>query len=244
MGAERASADEAPEHVVVVSAFLIDRCPVTNREYREFVLDVGHQPPPHWKGGEYPLGRDEHPVVYVSWYDAAAYAAWAGKRLPSEEEWEKAARGTDARRYPWGQEFSSQMCNTILRLTDRTFRTLQERSKWLAAWRASPEGRSVIEQGGHTTAVQTFPDGASPYGCLDVAGNVWEWTASWYQAYEGNAAPSPRFGAKYRTARGGSWKSSGQSARCSARNPCDPSSRLSFIGFRCAKDASGRKATQ
>jgi len=140
--------------------FWIDRAPVTNAEYKGFLDANPEYPVPfarqdwtqpyNWdkQSRTYPLGRADHPVVLVTWYDAAAYAEWAGARLPTEVEWEKAARGTDGRRYPWGN-WEDGRCNTT---EANVFTT-------------TPVG-------------QYSPHGDSPYGCVDMAGNVWEWTAT------------------------------------------------------------------
>jgi formylglycine-generating enzyme required for sulfatase activity len=97
---------------IVVEDFYMDRCPVTNAEYQRFVEETGHEHPAHWRRGTWPEGRHNHPVVQVTWQSAAAYAAWAGKRLPTEIEWEKAARGRDGRLWPWGNAFDPNKCNT------------------------------------------------------------------------------------------------------------------------------------
>ena len=137
-------ADEAPRHGVSCPAFAIGRTPVTNAEYGLFVEAAGHRAPPHWPGGAVPSGREQHPVTYVSFADALAFCRWAGGRLPTDAEWEKAARGTDGRIYPWGDEPES---------------------------RGNTDGRV-----GHLTAVGSFPGDVSPFGCLDMAGNVREYT--------------------------------------------------------------------
>jgi serine/threonine-protein kinase len=139
--------------VVHLDAFYIDRTPVTNREFVTFVEITGYRPTDehayrflqHLRGGKVPPGLEQHPVVNVSWDDARAYASWAGKRLPSEAEWEKAARGTDGRKYPWGRS------------------------------EPTPSRANYGTLRGGTTAVGSYPEGASPYGVLDLAGNVWEW---------------------------------------------------------------------
>ena len=97
---------------VAVVAFYIDRFPVTNAEYKVFVEATRHEHPAHWRRGTWPEGKADHPVVQVTWESAAAYAVWAGKRLPTEQEWEKAARGVDGRRWPWGNAFDPRRCNT------------------------------------------------------------------------------------------------------------------------------------
>jgi formylglycine-generating enzyme required for sulfatase activity len=132
---------------VNAAAFYIDKYPVTNADYKKFVDATGYPPPMHWRRGTYPEGKANHPVVQVKWAEADAYAKWAGKRLPTEEEWEKAARGTDGRDYPWGNEWDKSRANTCeTRIFDTT-----------------PVG-------------QFSPQGDSPYGVADMGGNVWEWT--------------------------------------------------------------------
>ncbi len=153
MGGERYD-DEKPVHRVHLERFWIARTPVTNAQYQIFVETGGHEPPEHWENGRPPKGKESHPVVNVSWHEALAYCRWlsevTGKAitLPSEAEWEKAARGDgDQREYPWGD------------------------------WQ---EGRANTDELGlnDTTPVGIFPEGASPYGVLDLSGNVWEWTRS------------------------------------------------------------------
>ncbi|GAC1369057.1 MAG: hypothetical protein NVSMB44_35840 [Ktedonobacteraceae bacterium] len=126
--------------------FYIDAWPVTNAEYNRFILDQHITPPSTWPGKKFPDKKANHPVTGVSWYEAVAYAMWAGKRLPTAAEWEKAARGTDGRRYPWGEMFDIQHCNTL-------------------------EGRHKT-----TTPVTQYQGSSSIYGVLDTAGNAWEWT--------------------------------------------------------------------
>ncbi len=148
---------EAPAHQVLVRPFLLDKYEVTNAAYAAFVKATGHPAPPDWKNGTYPIGKANYPVGNVSWEDARAYAAWAGKRLPTETEWEFAARGTEGRHYPWGNEF------------DR--------------WRLNSAEAEV----GHTETVGSFPTGATPEGVFDLAGNVAEWTASDDTPYPGSS---------------------------------------------------------
>lgn len=135
-----------------LKAFYIDRFEVTNEQYKSFVDATGHQPPRGWSRGTFPAGEENLPVTGVSWEDAVAYATWAGKRLPSEAEWEKAARGSDGRIFPWGNEFDAANCNSAERKI------------------------------GRTVAVGTTAGDTSPYGIKDMAGNATEWTATLIEA--------------------------------------------------------------
>jgi formylglycine-generating enzyme required for sulfatase activity len=177
--------------------FRIDKTPVTNAEYARFVAGAEHAPPSHWKGKTPSKEIAHHPVVFVPWDDAMAYAEWAGKRLPTEQEWEKAARGTDGRAYPWGnQEPTRELCNF---------------------------GQN--EKG--TTLVGKYsPQGDSPYGCVDMAGNVWEWTASDHES-----------GGK--VLRGGSWQGYARYVRAATRRSNIPDLRYDNIGFRCVSGGPG-----
>lgn len=129
-------------------AFYIDVHPTTNAEYGRFVEATGHRPPAHWSAYGWPQDRGDHPVVLVNWHDARSYARWAGKALPTGEQWEKAARGQDGDSYPWGEQPLPNRCN---------------------AWEAGV---------GSTTPVGRYVRGASPYGVYDLCGNVWEWCAT------------------------------------------------------------------
>lgn len=179
---------------VELPEFRIARYPVTNAQYFRFVKATGHRRPDHWLGGgDYPPELARHPVVFVSWEDAVAYTAWAGARLPAEAEWEKAARGTDGRLYPWGNEFIAENCNT------------------------SESGTDGVRP------VEAHPGGASPYGLMDMAGNVWEWTATNYEDDE-----------QWRVLKGGAWDYKGlKDARCAARVYFRPTFRNGAVGFRC-----------
>ncbi|TPW18659.1 MAG: serine/threonine protein kinase, partial [Halothiobacillaceae bacterium] len=172
--------DEGPQHVINLPAFYIDKYEVTNLQYKKYIDEVGRRAPDHFVEGSYPPGKVDHPVTYVSWSDAKRYCEWAGKRLPSDVEWEKAARGTDGRTFPWGNEFIMEGGNTPVR------------------W-------ETLQLEGDTTPVGAFEKGVSPYGLYDVSGNVWEWTDSWYMAYPGNQRITENYGQKYRTLKGGSW---------------------------------------
>ncbi len=206
-----AKLDEAPMHVRFLEPYRITRYPVTNAEYEAFVSATGHTHPPHWAGGRAPDGEATLPVVHISWNDANAYAQWAQGRLPTEAEWEKAARGADGRMYPWGDEFASAADGGAVLLTEQP------------------------------TAVGNRPTAVSPYGVHEVAGNVWEWTADWYQPYEGNTHRDADYGTKHKVLRGGSWlevrdETANRYFRCANRLHAPPTYTASNIGFRCVRD--------
>jgi formylglycine-generating enzyme required for sulfatase activity len=176
--------------------YWISKTPVTNVQYFRFVKETGHDLPVHWEGKPPKLEIANHPVVNVNWHDAKAYADWADMDLPTEQEWEKAARGTDGRTYPWGNEWHDGYCNTF-------------------------------EAGIATTTPvgQYSPQGDSPYGCVDMAGNVWEWTASWFDDEEKN-----------RVVRGGSWGFDQDFARAASRLNRVPHFRSDACGFRVVRN--------
>jgi len=200
-----------PEHKRRLKAFYIDKYEVTNARYKAFVDATGHRPPEYWKGGSIPPGREQHPVTMVSWYDADAFCRWEGKRLPAEDEWEKAARGTDKRTFPWGNKFSKYKANT-------------------------PQlGKE------DTMPVGSFENGKSPYGVYDMAGNVFEWVDSWFQPYPGNTHPDENYGTRFKSIRGGSWYDCtyykcGISAPTYNRIFFHPRTKNDSFGFRCARD--------
>lgn len=216
--------DETPRHKVFVEAFYMDLYETTNAMYREFIQATDHPAPLHWENGRYPGGKDNHPVVYVNWHDADAFCRWAGKRLPTEAEWEKAARGTDGRIFPWGNTFSSTRANSP--------------QYWLA------QGISGDDLGfkGSTLPVGSFEEGKSPYGLYDMAGNVYEWVQDWYMPYPGNKVWNVHYGRKNKILRGGSWYDCltygcGLSAPTYNRSRFAPEIRNMSFGFRCAKSA-------
>lgn len=243
--------DEHPERRVFVSGFLIDRFEVTNRAYFVFVRSTGHRAPAHssprvtlWENNAPLSGIEEHPVVNVSWDDAVAYCRWAGKRLPTEAEWEKAARGTDGRRYPWGNDWDFTKANSASFWAGRTV-DFQSGADWDAFWLKGDGARLSKEKGINgevlTLPVGTFPQGASPYGALDMAGNASEWIADWFDPNYYREAPltdppGPARGA-IKAMRGGSWLKPAVSLRTTDRDWGVMDSRPSGTGFRCAKDA-------
>lgn len=249
---------EVPQRKIYLSAYLIDKYPVTNAEYKKFIGSGGYEQRDFWSsaGWDYVLhlkplnsdvfssvlyGDDDCPVVNVTWFEAEAFAKYAGKRLPTEAEWEKAARGTGGRIYPWGDEFDQTKLNCA---------------------------EAKIEK---TTPVTKYPQGLSEYGCFDMAGNVWEWTADWYDSKYYRCAPDrdpqgptkaegkPFFGrpedvgasiyelepskagsstlSNCKVLRGGSYNGSGLiHIRCANRDYDEPDYKNDTIGFRCAKN--------
>jgi formylglycine-generating enzyme required for sulfatase activity len=244
-----------PRHRVYLPGYYLARTPVTNAQFLPFVQATGHHMPDHWEGGHPLPGAEQHPMVFVAWEDARAYCAWLEEkiqvehcklnvwrdgqlaslspqlgtfsvRLPTEAEWEKAARGTDGRAYPWGDEWDAARCNTT-------------ESGWSA-----------------TTPVDAYPQGASPYGVLDMAGNAWEWTSSArkpypYDAEDGREDPpadgsvrrddiiGPSDGVRRRAGirrvvRGGSFLLGRRYARCAVRYGSAPERRTWIYGFRIA----------
>lgn len=229
---------EQPQHSVFLSSFYIDQYEVTNAQFLKFVETTGYVTDAEkegwgfvWEGGadwpqvqganwRAPLGPEssiegklDHPVVQVSYNDALAYSRWADKRLPTEAEWEKASRGTDARIYPWGNRWNPNNLNGF----DKGPHT--------------------------TTPVGSYPDGVSPYGAYDMVGNVWEWVYDWYHhayyqwsPYRNPKGPST---GTHRVLRGGCWLNIRYSTRCAHRDNyvTTPNFRVHLGGFRCALDA-------
>ncbi|MCX8155843.1 MAG: formylglycine-generating enzyme family protein [Verrucomicrobiae bacterium] len=209
MGSLKGEPDERPPHRVHLKAYYIDKYEVTHEQYARFLQATGRRAPVDWPGGQMPAQLARHPVVNVSFEDAEAYARWAGKRLPTEAEWEKAARGTNGWVYPWGNE---------------------------------PQGKktaSGAEGKERTWPVGSFPDDVSPYGCYDMAGNVWEWTSSWYDAYPGNPQRELEYGTKFKVIRGGgaiAYYQAESTRRTSDRVRSVPYGVYDGLGFRCVKD--------
>ena len=254
--------DEHPARRVELPAFWIDRTEVTNAQYRRFVREANYWVPPAWEANGYLLTRevlehasvetlrrlaaerfrvdadtrtlgkealldliareqarlDDLPVTGVTWFNARDYCRWAGKRLPTEAEWEKAARGTDGREFPWGGTWDPTRLN---------------------ASGVDPRGRPWPFG---LAPVGSYPQGASPYGVLDMAGNVMEWVADWYGPYPGADWRSPDYGERYKVVRGGGWSGFGHYAlshfyRAAYRFYLPPDRAYRDTGFRCARDA-------
>ena len=192
------SANEKPPHAVTLPPYFMGLTPVTNAQFALFERSTGYNAGSEWKKFASELGP-QTPVVCVNWNDAMSYCTWAGLRLPTEEEWELAARGTEALVYPWGNTWDGTRCNNSVGLN------------------FSP----------CATSIGLFPSGASPFDCLDMAGNVWQWTSSWYERYPGNMAFNRDFGRKFRVLRGGAWNDTHETAFCgSTRGRSSPSRTL------------------
>lgn len=196
MGFDQGAPDERPRRKVDIPAFFMDKFEVTNQEFKRVFPDHAFE-----------RGKENHPVVSASWEEASEYAKAVGKRLPTEEEWEKAARGPDGWEYPWGNEFDPELCNSAEKLT------------------------IGVEEVGKYRA------GASPYGCMDMAGNAYEWTSSFYNAYPGNTDIEKDYGLIFRVLRGGSYLSNKFDVRCASRHYDREKSAKADYGFRCARDA-------
>ena len=215
-------ADESPEYKATVNTFYLDRFEVTDRDYYIFTQATNHKPPPNWGGPKFPEGQGEHPVTNVTFFDAAAFAEWAGKRLPTEAEWERAARGPKSLIYPWGNTFEFKAANL--------------------SW------SNKKKKGQGLKPVGSYPEGASAFGAEDMIGNAWEWVWDYYQPYPGNEYKNPDYGEKYIVVRGLSFFGLGHfptkeykkivalKARASYREKLSPLARKIDVGFRCAKD--------
>ncbi|MBI3811986.1 MAG: SUMF1/EgtB/PvdO family nonheme iron enzyme [Nitrospirae bacterium] len=226
--------DELPQRKVYVRSFYMDRYEVTEAQYLEFLKATGSKKHPgYWKeaGREdrFPDGYDSYPVSDIDWFDAVSYCRWAGKRLPSEAEWEKAARGTDGRLWPWGNRFEPGRANTL------------ESS---AAWTA-PEGQERYNVKGWKSPVGSHPEDVSPYGVYDMAGNVREWTDTAYQSYPGNTTRIVKDSGSFKIIRGGSYLTEAVLSRTATRLAVLPTvgpraadgwhSDYTY-GFRCVRD--------
>ncbi|MCG3778765.1 MAG: Serine/threonine-protein kinase pkn1 [Nitrospira sp.] len=243
--------DEQPQRRITLAPFWIDQYEVTNDAYARFVHATGHRAPANanpastlWESNLPIAGIGNHPVVNISWEDAVAYCAWAGKRLPREAEWEKAARGTDGRLYPWGNDWDLTKANSASYWAGRTI-DFSSGADWETFW-INGEGARIAKEKGLkgeilTMPVGSFPDSVSPYGLHDMAGNAAEWVQDWYNPNYYAEAPltdphGPSRGA-IKGMRGGSWLKPVISLRVSDRDWGLMDSRPSGTGVRCAKDA-------
>jgi formylglycine-generating enzyme required for sulfatase activity len=228
MGSLDGDPHERPVHTVYLDAYWIDRTEITTAQYEICVLANACTPPydnsssirsSYYGDPDY----GEYPVISVNWNQSKAYCEWAGGRLPTEAEWEKAARGTDGRTYPWGNEFDRSLLNFC-----------DSNCEYDWADKTYNDGYA------DTAPVGSFPGGASPYGALDMAGNVEEWVTDWYGVYYYGSSPTrnptgPPAGAWYRVVRGGSWASSDYYLGSAKRNRYLPEISWNMLGFRCAR---------
>jgi formylglycine-generating enzyme required for sulfatase activity len=198
-------------HTVYLDEYFISRYPVTNAEYKGFVDATKHRAPEHWKNGAIPPHKEKHPVVCVNWEDTVVYCEWAGMRLPTEAEWEKAASWDETKnakyKYPWSDTFDASKCN------------------------------SSESQIGDTTSVGMYsPQGDSSYGATDMAGDVWEWCADWYAEdyYKNSPAQNPvgPDSGEYRVLRGGAWYNESNYVRAASRGRYYPRNQNYDVGFR------------
>ena len=222
----------APPHTVYLDAFEIDVHEVTNAQYGRFVNSPGRAPPAFLTDPR--LTRPENPVVGVSWHDAVAFCAWAGKRLPTEAEWEKAARGVDRYEYPWGNGWDPSKLRSSDGVSGRDLENFGAWSNWIDGINASSSTPGPAAVGSH-------PEGASPYGVMDMAGNVWEWVADWFDAGYYQVSPErnptgPKTGQR-RVLRGGAWDTPRVVAYTWFREDfMTPAEKRDVTGFRCARD--------
>ena len=217
MGSEHGEDNEKPPHQVTLSPYRISRYPVTNRQYRRYVTETGWKTHAYLTEAQVPEGRESHPVAHVSWFQARAYCTWLTKQvggvvsLPTEAQWEFAARGAEGREYPWGAEEPDE-----------------DRANF---------GRAV----GETTSVDKHPGGATPTGIYDLAGNVWEWCRDWYGPYSEDSITDPtgRAYRGSRVLRGGSFGMAPRYLRAACRYHYHRDRRGVSIGFRVVWSAAG-----
>ena len=215
MGSPQGDPDEVPDHPVYLKSFYIDLKEVTQAEYDRFVRMTKREPPvvPVFEDDVSKLMSPDFPVVAVTWNDAVAYCRWAGKRLPTEAEWEKAARGEGKRRYPWGDKFDQNFANVD----------------------------GAEDEFPYLAPVGSFEVGRSPYGLYNATGNVAEWvldtySPDYYQKSPYRDPPGPEADDVYKVIRGGSWRESQLGARLTKRFSAKMWRTDATVGFRCAKD--------
>jgi formylglycine-generating enzyme required for sulfatase activity len=212
MGSDKGDDDEQPIHKVFLDSFYIDKFEVTNGRFAKFVEAIQSEPPWGFADKETPVIRPDQPVRWVNWMEAIGYCLWAGKRLPTEAEWEKAARGPDGRVYPWGNDIPTP-AHAVFGLK---------------------EGSDTV------SAIGNRDKGKSPYGVHDLAGNLYEWTTDWYdeEFYSKNPAINPKgpLEGTAKVQRGGSYINGAYRLRSSFRTKGDPTEHDPNVGFRCAED--------
>ncbi len=205
LGSETGDKEEQPVVRKLVDAFYIGKYEVTNSEYKQFVEAANYPPPPHWDGGVLPAGLEKHPVVWISFEDADAYCQWKGARLPTEAEWERAAKAHHQWEYPWGNEFDKEKANT---------------------WESKRRG---------TTPVGLKFRGASPFGAEDMAGNAFEWVSGFFESHSGRNVSNPLYDQHLRILKGGSWNFSAYYARVAHRFPRSGGEQGRSYGFRIVR---------
>jgi sulfatase modifying factor 1 len=248
-----------------VGAFLLDRFEVTNARYQRFLqwlqhggdhslchpdepprfshvpfVDAGWARPYCWNGSTPPANKAQYPVVLVCCFDAYAYANWAGLRLPTELEWERAARGEDGRTFPWGNAWATEHANSAESIAGRPLASWREWKRWTQQW---SQGRAAERNEETLAPIGKWSAGASPFGALDMAGNAWEWVADDYEPGQPIRDAARSFGHLSTTTqmviRGGAWSNFNMDLRCARRHAQTIFARESFVGFRCARDTRG-----
>ncbi len=221
---------EMPQRTVYLDSYEIDKYEVTALHYLKFVLETDRRPQLDWRydGGNFQDAMANHPIMHVSWHDADAYCRWAGKRLPSEAEWEKAARGQDGRLFPWGNQMAG--------LTRANY----GRTGLSGPVRDRPERLLLYPP---IISVDKYDNATSPYGIHQMAGNVAEWVADWYDKdyYASAPARNPKGpdAGNNRAFRGGGWIDSTPTVRAAQRNGAPPDTKMNWLGFRCARSGAG-----
>jgi formylglycine-generating enzyme required for sulfatase activity len=204
--------DQHPERKLFLGSFYMDRYEVTNEEYSKFLNATQFTDrPAHWVDEKFPEGQGLHPITQVTWWEGWSYCMWAGKQLPNEAQWEKAARGPDGLPYPWGKEFVKGKANL------------------------------GIDGDRKTAVITAYPEDVSPYGIYGLSGNVMEWTQDWYLPYPGNPKPDSRFGKELKVLRGNGFQKAGHYflpayRYAFTRTEANPNVFFENVGFRCASE--------
>ncbi len=216
-----AKANEKPAHKVYLDSYYIYKHEVTYRQFKKFLDSTGYKPLGNWSRGDKPE-RQDHPVMYITYPDAVEYCKWAKVDLPTEAQWEKAARGSYGRKYPWGNDWDPEKCNNI-ELTDKDIMAKM----------------ADIHNKRGTVPVGSIPGDISPYGVMDMGGNINEWCRDWYKSgyYKKSPANNPSGPQKgtEKSTRGGAWSMGSKRCRATSRWSGSVESDLDDYGFRCVK---------